>query len=60
MTQEEIYKMPVICNIQTMQKAIGIKPSSTFWLNKRTYDELYQQQNNLIEHYNQAVKKAIG
>ena len=56
MKQEEIYKMPVVSNIQSMQKAIGVTISSTEWLNKKTYDELHEEQNSLIEHYNDAVK----
>ena len=58
MTQEEIYKMPVISNIRTMQRFIGVKISSTGWLNKKSYDELHKEQNSLIEHYNQAVKNS--
>ena len=60
MIQEEIYKMPVISNIQNMQKAIGVAVSPFEWLNRKTYDELHEEQNNLIEHYNQAVKNEIG
>ena len=60
MNQEEIYKMPVISNIQNIQKAIGITVSSFEWLNLKTYDELHEEQNSLIEHYNQAVKNEIG
>jgi hypothetical protein len=55
MTQEEIYKSPVISNIQTMQKAIGVTVSGFEWLNSKTYDELHEEQNSLIKHYNQAV-----
>lgn len=53
--QEEIYKMPVISNIQNMQRAIGVTVSSFEWLNKKTYDELHEEQCSIIEHYNQAV-----
>lgn len=56
MNQEEIYKTPVISNIQNMQKAIGVTVSKFEWLNSKTYDELHEEQNRLIEHYNQAVK----
>jgi hypothetical protein len=55
----EIYKMPVICNIQTMQRAIGVTISSFDWLNKKSYNQLHEEQNSLIEHYNQAVNNAI-
>ena len=47
----EIYKMPVICNIQNMQKAIGVTISSFDWLNKKSYNQLHEEQNNLIKHY---------
>ena len=55
----EIYKSPVISNIQNMQKAIGINVSSFEYLNKKSYDDLHEQQNSLIVHYNEAVKNAI-
>jgi hypothetical protein len=59
MSIEEIYKSPVISNIQNMQKAIGINVSSFEYLNKKSYDDLHEQQNSLIAHYNEAVKNAI-
>lgn len=59
MKNEEIYKMTVICNIQNMQKAIGVTVSSIDWLMSKTYDELHEEQISLIEHYNQAVKNEI-
>jgi len=52
----EIYKSPVISNIQNMQKAIGVTVSSFDFLNKKSYDQLHEEQNSLIKHYNQAVK----
>ena len=54
----DTYKMTPIINIQAMQKAIGVSVSSTEWLLKKSYDELHEEQNSLIEHYNQCVKNS--
>ena len=59
MNKLEIYKSPVISNIQNMQIAIGVSVSSFEYLNSKTYDELHEQQNSLIAHYNEAVKNTI-
>ena len=56
-TTEDIKKSTVISNIQAMQKTIGATVSTFEWLNAKTYDDLHEEQNSLIEHYNQAVTK---
>lgn len=51
----EIFKAPVISNINNMERAIGVKETSFEYLNSLTYDQLHEKQNGLIKHYNEAV-----
>ena len=55
-TQADLIKFDVISNIQNMRKIIGLKESSFEFLLKKSYDELHEEQNSLIEHYNQAIR----
>ena len=59
-TQEDIHKSTVISNIRSMQKTIGVGVSSFEWLRAKTYDDLSEEQNSLIEHYNQAISNAAN
>ena len=52
----DIQKMDVICNIHKMQKIIGISIDSFEYLMEKTYNELFDIQNSLISHYNEAIK----
>jgi hypothetical protein len=54
--EEQIHKHTPIINIQHMQRLIGVSVSSFDWLYKKSYDELHELQNSLIERYNQALK----
>ncbi len=48
-------QMTVICNIQAMQGAIGIKGHNFEWLSNQSYEWLYNHQNSMIQHYNEAI-----
>lgn len=52
----DIQKMDIICNIHQMQKIIGISIDSFEYLMEKTYNELFDIQNSLISHYNEAIK----
>ena len=59
MQYTDIHKMDCITNITMMQDKIGTQRSNVEWLLKnKTFDELFEMQNGLIEHYNQAIKNA--
>ena len=58
MKAQDVHKMTVICNIQQMQRIIGVSISDTNLLLRKSYEELSRQQNITIEHYNQAVRNA--
>jgi len=49
-------QMDVICNLQMMYQKIGIKGHSFEYLSKKSFDELFEMQNEMIVHYNQAIK----
>lgn len=51
-----VNKMTVIININTMRNMIGLPASDVNFLLKKTYDELHEEQNSLIKHYNEAVR----
>ena len=55
---EDLKKITVISNIRKMQNKIGTTISSAELLLKKSYDDLHEEQNSLIKHYNQAIKKA--
>ena len=57
---ENHHKFTVINNIQEMQRKIGVVVSTFEWLYKKSYDELHEEQNSLIEHYNQAINNMKG
>lgn len=55
---EQIEKQTLIVNINMMRNKIGLNSSDFNYLWKQTPEKLREQQNSLIEHYNQAVKNA--
>ena len=56
-TDEQIEAMTVIGNIQAMRRKIGVGEVDVDWLLKnRTLKELREEQEGLIEHYNQAIQ----
>ena len=48
-------KMGVIANINAMRIMIGLPELSFEHQIKRDYDAIHEEQNSLIEHYNQAL-----
>lgn len=48
-------KMGVISNINAMRIMIGLPELDFYTQLKRNYDDLHNDQNSLIEHYNQAL-----
>lgn len=48
-------KITVIGNINIIRSKIGLNECDFNYLNKKSYDELHELQNSLIEHYNEAV-----
>jgi len=55
MTQEDIYKSPVITNIQNMQSIIGVSVTPFTILNEKSYNELYEEQLELVEYLKYAI-----
>jgi hypothetical protein len=50
------YKALVINNIINMRMKIGTSAPSYQWLDKKSLNELREEQDTTIEHYNQAIK----
>lgn len=59
MTHSELLKSGVILNIQNMQKIIGVRILSFESLSSKSYNDLHDEQNSLINHYNQAIQNAV-
>jgi hypothetical protein len=55
---EQIEKQALISNINGMRAIIGLTQSDFNYLWRQTPETLREQQNSLIEHYNQAAKNA--
>jgi transcriptional regulatory protein LevR len=53
--EETSGKITVISNINTMRRIIGVSELDLNHNLKRSYDDLFEEQNNTIEHYNQAL-----
>lgn len=56
--ETQVEKQQLIVNINMMRNKIGLNSSDFNYLWKQTPETLREQQNSLIEHYNQAVKNA--
>jgi hypothetical protein len=54
-TEETSCKMAVISNINSMRRIIGVGELDLKHSLKRNYDDLFEEQNSTIEHYNQAL-----
>lgn len=53
--ETQVEKQQLIVNINGMRAKIGLTPTDFNHLWKQTPETLREQQNSLIEHYNQAV-----
>lgn len=57
-----IYCMDSICNIQNMNEVINMsynRIKDFKRLEKMSYDELFEEQNNLIPQYNEALRSKL-
>lgn len=52
----DVHKMQVISNILGMQAVIGMQQGNINSLLKKSYDDLHEMQNGLVEKYNEAIK----